>query len=782
VNTQRSLPWLALGVRLSVRGGPRAWVRVAGVVVGAFIAVLAIQLALSVPLALDARSQRLEARAPRVTDSAPTGRFAETRDLAGSATISRRLIDILPSGTLPPGVEVAPAPGEAVVSPALARAIVNDGSGPLSQRYPGWDRYPQVSRAGLAGPEELVAYVGMDASTSQDPNQFGRVMAVSGWGSGSSPVELESGLSRLREGSMMLAFLLVVIVAAFVVVSVRSVAEDQERQVAALRLAGASRRTARTVIIGEVIFIVSLGSLLGAIAWVALVQIVGDVQLVGTGWFRGDVPVGPTTLIGFAFVPIVAVMVALLTGRGGTEQSLRIARRGQVRLRTAPAILVVAVSAASLLVVGQAQTLGWSPTSPQRSAVLVIGLIAMLGALVIGLPAVMRSAAALVRRFVHTLTSLVSGAWVANNARLASRAILVVSAVLIFSGGLLSWNVAEATTIASHAAPADVLLDATVRVDSNVPELASKLAGVDGVLAAQSVRSVHVTVGGADRTAVIADCSQLLRELNGTGECGAGLTAMRNPDGGSRIICDMSGHCSPVVAPVTGDVVATDPTAVLRTQQPLRFPASRVEIRMNSLLPAVMDSVLILDPELFADYPHGRGETAITLVLTDGSRSSESRIRTAAMQLDPAAKVTSTESEFRAASASVVPMQRFMVLAELVLLALALSTTLIALLATSSHWERSLSALKILGLRRGAQTRVIGALVALICGVGVSFGLGFSVLLFRALNRVLGVAAPIPSVLVLGSLVLLVVAVVLAIGLASLSGRVAERTVGRTLE
>ncbi|MEV0325943.1 FtsX-like permease family protein [Micromonospora echinospora] len=323
---------LALGVRLSVAGGRSGWARLAMIAAGVGLGVAMLLTATAMPTAGAARSDRSAAREPGPRVAAPgpdTLLHGEVPSQWGAIRIDGRLLQ--PEGDrapVPPGLERHPAPGEMVVSPALAALLDSPDAGLLRER---WDArvVGTIAPEGLAGPSDHLFYQGAD---HLDADSYGvaRIDRFGGQDFG-EPGGLPPALLVLAILGLVVLLLPVMI---FVTTAVRFGSESRDRQLAAIRLVGADGATTRRIAAGETLAGTVLGMVVGALLFLASRHLVGDLLPAGYDFFPADLrPVPALVALVALAVPTAAVLVTLSALRRVMIEPLGVVRRGGERRR-----------------------------------------------------------------------------------------------------------------------------------------------------------------------------------------------------------------------------------------------------------------------------------------------------------------------------------------------------------------------------------------------------------------------------------------------------------------
>ncbi|MFB9236927.1 ABC transporter permease [Plantactinospora siamensis] len=332
---------LLLGARLAVTGGRDGWTRTVLTALGVGIGVALLLLAAAVPGALSAHGARTDAR-DNTRFGEPIPRAANTLLVANVDTPFRnrsvrgRIFQAEgPDAPVPPGLTALPRPGEAVVSPALRRLLASPEGALFAPRLRGAKVVGTVGRDGLAGPGELVFYLGSDALTTD------RASRVDSFGGGDSG----EGLGPVLILLVAVVFVVLLLpIAVFLAAAVRFGSERRDRRLAALRLVGADAAMTRRIAAGEAAAAAGLGLLVGGALFALGRQLVPLVTLWDISVYASDVRPAPVLVAVIALaVPLVAVAASLVALRGVLVEPLGVTRRaGTGRRRLGWRLLPVA--------------------------------------------------------------------------------------------------------------------------------------------------------------------------------------------------------------------------------------------------------------------------------------------------------------------------------------------------------------------------------------------------------------------------------------------------------
>ncbi|MGW0845391.1 ABC transporter permease [Streptomyces sp. NPDC002787] len=325
---------LAMGVRFTFTGGREGWVRAVLTAVGVGLGVALLLLTAAIPSAMSARGAREEARQDRGigylednTRSKPTDRsllVADTDTEYRHREIRGRLLE--PEGEHappPPGLGKFPAPGEMVVSPALAELLKSDAGELLRDRLP-YETAGTIGEAGLIGPGELAYYAGAEGLAQRIDGSV--VARIDRFGATEQPTEED--LDPILLLLILVVFVVLLMpVAVFIATAVRFGGERRDRRLAALRLVGSDGRMTRRIAAGEALAGAVLGLVFGTGFFLLGREIAGSVEVLDVSVFPSylDPSPGLALLVALA-VPAAAVLVTLFALRGVVIEPLGVVR------------------------------------------------------------------------------------------------------------------------------------------------------------------------------------------------------------------------------------------------------------------------------------------------------------------------------------------------------------------------------------------------------------------------------------------------------------------------
>ena len=302
---------LALGARLAVNGGRAGWLRLTLTAVGIGLCTAVLLLAASLGPALDSRSERAEASTPQylspswlpLQDSqepaspAAPGSF-EVHDSAvpyRGMTVNGWDLTTRPenlgAAPPPPGVEHFPAPGELLVSPALAELLDSAEGEDLLTRVNGRVS-GTIARSALLGPDELRFYRGAAPSATAAT----RSTVATGWG---LHVEAPPETTDEYLPALLLAGTTVVIVPLLIFVALMSRlgGPARDRRSATIRLLGASSTQVRRITLVETGLAAACGLLIGGLGYLLARESAPLLHIGAAGFFPADLSPAPMALV-----------------------------------------------------------------------------------------------------------------------------------------------------------------------------------------------------------------------------------------------------------------------------------------------------------------------------------------------------------------------------------------------------------------------------------------------------------------------------------------------------
>lgn len=643
------------GIRLAAAETRGGRLRAALATVGVAIALLAVLSACAASQVVAARIDRSVDRAPTRLDTHAAGshlRLRQDGDLWEGRIITRVLVDasaVPPNRrAAPPGLTSLPDAGRCAVSPALGQLLAEPGSDSLRRRYC-QGRTSLIAAPGLLDPGELMAWVGT-------PALKGRSGVVTADGFGADPVtRIEAGRSLASAVKTTAAITALLLVPLFVLVTscVRISAQRRHRRLAAMRLCGASRNQATSILAGEVLLICLLGAVLGWALFAALMPLAAHWQVGGYRFFTADAWPGSFGWAATVLLPAFGVWVA----RRGASRAVdspyaerRSADRPPARLWR---VLPLAVGALSLtgLIIHEPADAGGDQTL--LLALLYLAVLLCLVGVPVALPALVRSwtgrAGRRSKRLALQLAATRLHRGQDDTTRAASS--LALGMVVLASAGLL-------LSVFDHSAT-DYLTRASVTPAGRavvIDHPTAAVAGADYTAITQVRAAVALRLYQAAPTApgtapdfvsaLVADCAELHaiwgRDLTSCPPPGRPVR-IQWPGMGTRVQPGQRAEIS----------YATDPSPA----------APRVEVTVPSTVLRLPDipgagaftADLLIPPSTFADTARATPPAGRLLVFTDGAAATESAVRSRVLAADPAAVIDSTSAQLAQSARNVAP-------------------------------------------------------------------------------------------------------------------------------
>jgi hypothetical protein len=494
---------LLLGLRLAVAGGREAWVRFALTAVGVGVGATLLLLALTSQAAVMGRAERVgwqdaayaaAGERPPAAQSADGAYFLAVSDYYDGEEMTRAYVAALGADPpVPPGLGRLPGPGEVAASPALRRLLASTPDEQLDDRFPGRVAMT-IGAAGLAHDNELVAVIGRTPDQLRDVRSAREVRSFD-----TAAGDIYFAYA-LRVILLVGAVFVLVPVAVHIVLVTRVAAAQRERRLAAIRLAGATRRQTAVLAAAETGVGAVAGALLGWAGYEAGRRLLAaTVMFQGGHFWLGDLTAGPWLPAILAGVPVLAVLTTIASLHRVQVSPLGINRRGH---RPPPSAWLAAP-----LVAGIAGQLALAPLREAAGEATVAGLAQVFALLqVVGLVLVGPWLCLLVGRGLARLSrrapGLLAARRIADDPRATFRAVagvvLAAFAVAFIGSGVPMFETRTE-------------LDGGVRARPGVVVVHTGGVPADELRPLLSDRTVVTTAGGAGLS---APCAQLSRVLD----------------------------------------------------------------------------------------------------------------------------------------------------------------------------------------------------------------------------------------------------------------------------
>ncbi|SFQ70634.1 FtsX-like permease family protein [Amycolatopsis rubida] len=708
---------LLLGLRLAVGGGRMsgsALLRLAMTAFGIALAVAVLLPAASVSHLVNARADRAAAikqdTAPR-EGIAPLATYRWYPSVGEDYLLLTAVAATGENSPVPPGLSRLPAPGEVIVSPALAEKLNSAEGASIKARLPG-NVVGQIAEPGVGDAADLTAYYGSTAAEIKAEGE--NASSVYAYGKPAEGFAL-SAIMWMVVAPIAAVLLLPLLI--FVTTASRMGAAQRERRLAALRLVGVDARQIKRVAAAESLVGAVIGLVAGGALFYALRPFIGDWLPFGLRVFADDfTPSWVALLVIVLLVPGLAVGSALFGLRRTIVEPLGVVRQGKpVRRRMWWRWTVTGIGAVFLL-----GTLVVSPGSGDQAAALALAVGSVF--LLIGVAALLPW---LVERIVERLQGgppswqlavrrlqLDSG----TASRVVSGLVVVLAGTILIQGVLTSMSNRSSRSYETPAgvAAAPVRVDTTSAHEAEVRERLSGVAGVTGVHRSQSLqlgsgeRQVYGTVG---------DCVALKTEAN-IGDCAdgdvfyvAGSSAQAAPKGDYRLMTYRNGH---------------------EVEGPQWTVPGNVRVVPSGNTAKASVSSLLITPSAFGDVKLPGERTQLLVAGTGGADALIDRVAAAVRPLAWKAEVGKTDlmSDYAGRDDRMLASFRAVLLtASLFVLAVAAMSLLMLSIEQISERRRPLAALSAAGVPIGVLARgslwqtAVPVVVGVVLAVGAGLGL-----------------------------------------------------------
>src|SRR5947208_10600210 len=239
------------------------------------------------------------------------GRTAERRDVAGPGC----------GAPVPPGVSRLPAPGQYYASPALGALLRTVPRDELGDRFPG-TMIGTIGDAALAGPDELVIYVGYQPSSLAAVPGTRLVTTLQG----TPGPAVFTPFFRYAFAVGVLAVLFPILI--LIGTATRLAAARREERFAALRLVGATPRDINVIASVDSVVSTFFGAIAGIGLFLAIRPALAGAELTGTRYFATTVSLAPWVYLAMLVaVPAASALAALAALRRVRISPLGVSRR-----------------------------------------------------------------------------------------------------------------------------------------------------------------------------------------------------------------------------------------------------------------------------------------------------------------------------------------------------------------------------------------------------------------------------------------------------------------------
>jgi hypothetical protein len=718
---------IRLGLRLTLRGGKEAAVRLAIAAAAVALGVGLLFIALAGMNALTAQNARTAwlntggrspgpgpgvagpPGGPTISQGAPDGAnpsssdplwWVFNEDHFGNQTIDR--VDVAatgPDSPVPPGIAHLPGPGQFYASPALSRLLRSTPADELGDRF-GGQQIGTIGPAALPSPNSLIIVIGHTAQQLSSIPGAGQVTAINTDShlDGSNGWDANKLQTILAIGALALLFPVLI----FIGTATRLSAARREQRFAAMRLVGATPRQVSVISAVEA-SVAALGGVVGGFGVFFLLRpVLTNLPFTGAPFAPGDLSLGLVDLLLVVVgVPLAAVAAARIAMRRVQISPLGVTRRVTPSAPRAYRLVPLLAGVAELayfVEVGRPKS-----TGGQIEAYFSGCLLMMAGLVIAGPWLTMVGSRCIVGRTSRPAV-LIAGRRLSDNPRGAFRSIsglIIALFATSVSVGIITTILADnGTSVTGTAASATLIDQVGFSFGPNL-SLGGQEVGSPSVPNAliRNLRSIP-HVGGV--TLLYSSSGESPNGAEGNGGEGNN-TVLASCDQLSRT--PALGRCAPgaVVATITGNL--DRPVTGKSTLSHTVWPAATISLPSLQGLPL-----------------------QAIVVGTSGSHTAIERARTALEIAYPDLSAPSTLSEINANSTrSVTELQQLTKVVILVSLVIAGCSLAVSVTAGVNDRKRPFSLLRLTGVPLRALRRVVAleAAVPLLVIAVPSIGMGF---------------------------------------------------------
>jgi hypothetical protein len=414
---------IRLGLRLTLRSGREALVRLAVTAAAVALGVGLLFITVSGTNALRAQDARTAWLNTSPHNVRPSVDEATTDPLWGTASLDQfksqsiDRIDVAATGPrspIPPGLPRLPGPGEFFASPELSRLLRSTPAAELADRYPG-HQVGTIGPSALASPKSLTIVIGHTVDELAQRPGAAQVRSIE------TAPDAGEHQSRLEFILAIVAGALLFPVLIFIATATRLAAARREQRFAAMRLVGATPRQISVVAAVEGWIAAAVGVVAGIGLFYLGRPALAAVPFSGQPFFPADLSLH-WSQIGLVAVgvPVAAALAAALALRRVRISPLGVSRRVTPVAPRAWRVLPLLAGLAEFAWFVRAGTPG---TTGRQIAAYGTGFVVTLAGLIVAGPwLTMVGSRVLARRAARPAT-LIAGRRLADNPRAAFRAV-----------------------------------------------------------------------------------------------------------------------------------------------------------------------------------------------------------------------------------------------------------------------------------------------------------------------------------------------------------------------
>ena len=423
-----------LGLRLTLRSGREAAVRLAITAVAVAIGVGVLLTTLSALHAVHAQNDRfgwLETAAPDGAAAADTA--SDTTDplwwlLRGDWYRGRLIgrVDVAATGPrspVPPGIPRLPAPGEFYVSPALARLLATAPPAALADRF-GGRQVGIIGPAALPAPDSLLLIRGLPVGELSQVPDAEEVSSIS---TAASPGDCSGGCASFGFDANAIILILAVVAGAILFpvlvligTATRLSATRREQRFAAMRLVGATPQQISVVAAVEASLAAVIGTVAGLLVFLALRPTLATIPFTGARFFLNDLSLtAGDLLLVLLGVPAASAVVAAIALRRVNISPLGTTRRVTPK---PPRLFRFIPLGAGIAVLMYFVAFGAPESGTGQAVAYLSGMLLVMAGLIVAGPWLTMTAAAAMARRATRPASLIAARRLADNPQAAFRA------------------------------------------------------------------------------------------------------------------------------------------------------------------------------------------------------------------------------------------------------------------------------------------------------------------------------------------------------------------------
>jgi len=331
---------IRLGLRLTLKGGKEAGVRLAVTTAAVALGVSLLLAALAGMHALSAQNTRAAwlnsgnfGRVPagdaneRTSSSAQPLWWSVGTDAFGNRTIFEADVAATGAGSpVPPGIPRLPGPGQYYASPALAQLIRSTPADELGARFPG-QQIGTIGKSGLPSPASLIIVTGFtpqQMATMPGAQQIGAFNTDPNLPGPATGVHADRLTIILAVGVVALLLPLLV----FIATATRLATAAREQRFAAMRLVGATPRQISVISTVEACVAALFGALIGIGLFYGLHPALTRLDFTGERFAADDLSPGLGVIVGIVLgVPVAAAISSRIAMRRAQISPLGVLRR-----------------------------------------------------------------------------------------------------------------------------------------------------------------------------------------------------------------------------------------------------------------------------------------------------------------------------------------------------------------------------------------------------------------------------------------------------------------------